>query len=125
MCCWLKNVQVKGLRCSVCVHSSDTTPTKQGAHVTEQQTSIEQVTKLTPVQQCSPKRLTSPVLTTGKSRRNPFFKQTCPDSPTKNLTTSSSSPYATGLREQKFSALSKFGKLRRTDIDDETIVKSR
>jgi hypothetical protein len=82
------------------------------------------MTELTPVQQRSPKRLTSPVLT-GKKRRNPFFKQTYPHSPTKNPTISSSSPYATGLREQKFSALSKFGKLRWTDIDDETIVKSR
>jgi len=116
---------VKGLKCSVFVHSSDTTPTKQGAHATEQQTSLKCVTELTPVQQRSPKRLTSPVLTTGKNRRNPFFKQTHPHSSTKNPTISSSSPYATGLREQKFSALSKFGKLRRTDIDDETIVKSR
>jgi len=121
----VKNVQVKGIRCSVCVHSSDTTPTEQGAHVTEQQTSIEHVTEMMPVQQHSPKRMTSPVLTTGKNRRNPFLKQTHPHSPMKNLTISSSSPYATGLREQKFSALSKFGKLRRTDIDDETTVKSR
>jgi len=116
---------VKGLRCSVFVHSSDTTPTKEGAHATEQQTSIKRATELTPVQQRSPKRLTSPVLTAGKNRRNPFFKETHPHSPMKNLTISSSVPYATGLREQKFSALSKFGKLRRTDIDDETTVKSR
>lgn len=118
-------MRVKGIICSVCVHSSDTTPTEQGAHVTEQQTSIEHVTEMMPVQQHSPKRMTSPVLTTGKNRRNPFLKQTHPHSPMKNLTISSSSPYATGLREQKFSALSKFGKLRRTDIDDETTVKSR
>lgn len=115
---------MKGFRCPVSVHSSDMTPTKQGADATEQQTSMKCVTELTPVKQRSPKRATSPVLTTGKNRRNPFFKQTHPHSPTKNPT-SSSSPYTTGLREQKFSALSKFGKLRRTDIDDETIVKSR
>lgn len=119
-------MEVKGLRCYVVVHSPDTTPTKQDAHVADQQTSIKCVTELAPVQQCSPKRLTSPdLLTTGKNRRNPFFKQTHPHSPTKNPTVSSSSPCATGLREQKFSALSKFKKLRRTDIDDETIVQSR
>ena len=116
---------MKGIRSSVFVHSLDTTSTKQGAHATEQQTSIKCATELTPVQQRSPKRLASPVLTTGKNRRNPFFKQTHPHSPTKNPTISSSSPCATGLQQQKFSALSKFGKLRRTDIDDETVVKSR
>jgi hypothetical protein len=115
---------MNGLRCSV-VHSLELTPTKQAAHATEQQTSIKCVTEVTPVKQRSPKRLASPVLTTGKNRRNPFFKQTHPHSPTKNPTLSSSSPCTTGLREQKFSALSKFGKLRRTDIDDETIVQSR
>ena len=118
-------MEVKGLRCYVVVHSPDTTPTKQSAHVADQQTSIKCVTELTPVQQRSPKRLTSPVLTTEKNRRNPFFKQTHPHSPTKNPTISSSSPCATGLREQKFSALSKFKKLRQTDIDDKTIVQSR
>lgn len=117
-------MEVKGLRCSV-VHSLELTPTKQGAHAAEQQTSIKRVAEVTPVKQHSPKRLASPVLTTGKNRRNPFFKQTHPHSPTKNPTISSSSPCTTGLQEQRFSALSKFGKLRRTDIDGETIVQSR
>jgi len=66
---------MKELRYSVFVRSSDMTPTKQGAHETEQQR--------------SPKRLAFPVLTIGKNRRNPSFKQRHFHSPTKNLTVSS------------------------------------
>jgi hypothetical protein len=121
----LKNVEVKGFRCFLFVHSPHATPTKQGAPVAERQASIKCVTELTPVKQCSPKRLTSPVLTAGKNRRNPFLKQTHPNSPTNNQTISSSGPCAKGFREQKFSALSKFGRLRWTDIDDKTVVQSR
>ena len=113
------------LKCSVLVHSPDMTPTKQVAPVAEQRTSIQCVMELTPGKQGSPNRLISPILTTGKNRRNPFFKQTHPDSPTKSPTISSSSPYGTGFRGLKFSALSKFGRLRWTDIDDKTVVQSR
>ncbi|XP_069680716.1 exonuclease 1 isoform X2 [Periplaneta americana] len=79
----------------------------------------------TPVKQSPPPQLTSPVLASGKSRRNPFFKQ----SPRKETPESSWS--LLGLRdtkeapERKFSALSKFGKLRRTVIDETTVVQSR
>jgi hypothetical protein len=69
--------------------------------------------------------LPSPVLTTGRNKRNPFFKQIYPDSPRKALTTSPPGPSVTGGREWKFSALSKFGRVKWTEIDDKTVVQSR
>lgn len=113
------------LKCSnVVVHSPVTTPTKQGSP-TEQQASEESVSEVTSAKHSLPSEMTSPVLTTGRSKRNPFFKQMYPDSPRKNLTGSSLIPSATGGQEWKFSALSKFGRLKWTEIDNKTVVQSR
>jgi hypothetical protein len=106
------------------VHSPVTTPTKQGSPI-EKLASTESASETTSAKHGLPSELTSPVLTTERNKRNPFFKQTYPDSPRKDLTGSSPSPFATGGREWKFSALSKFGRLKWTDIDDKTIVQSR
>lgn len=94
--------------------------------MTEKQASAEGASEMTPVRQSSPNKLTSPVLVTGRNRRNPFFKLVHPGSPRKDVTGSSPNCYALEeTRERKFSALSKFGRLRRTEIDDMTIVQSR
>jgi hypothetical protein len=108
------------------IHSPDTTPTKYCAAAAEKQASVEDALEMTPVEQSFPNKLTSPVLMTERNKRNPFFKQRHPDSPRKDLTGCSPSLYATeGTRERKFSALSKFGRLRRTENDDTTVVQSR
>jgi hypothetical protein len=119
------SLEVKGLKCStVVVHSPVTTPTKQGSP-TEKLASEESTSEATSSKHNLPAELTSPVLTAGRSKRNPFFKQMYPDSSQKDLTGSSPSPSATGGREWKFSALSKFGRLKWTQIDDKIIVQSR
>jgi len=102
------------------VHSPVTTPVKESTPASE--CTLE----ITPVKQISPNELTSPVLTAGKNKRNPFFKQKNSFSPRKDVTGPSPSLFtAGGAQGQKFSALSKFSKLKRTEIDDKTIVQSR
>jgi hypothetical protein len=86
---------------------------------------VESASEVTSEKHRLPSKPISPILTNGRNKRNPFFKQMYSDSPGRDLTASSSSLSATGTREWKFSALSKFGRLKWTEIDDKTIVQSR
>ena len=63
----------------------------------------------------------SPVLSGKKNRRNPFFK----GQPSQNTSSSSMLGLRDEVTEEKFSALSKFSKMRRTQIDEQVIVQSR
>jgi hypothetical protein len=113
------------LQCtSIVVHSPVTTPTKQGSP-TEKWASVESASEVTSGKHKLPIELISPVLATGRNKRNPFFKQMYSVSPRKDLTASSPNPSTTGGQEWKFSALSKFGRLKWTEIDDKTLVQSR
>lgn len=108
------------------IHSPDNTPMKQDAAVTETHASLEGALEMTPLEQSSPNKLTSPVLMTGKNKRNPFLKQIHPDSPRKDLTGFSSSLYAVeGTQEQKFGAIGKFDRYRWSKTDNTTVVQSR
>ncbi|XP_021927071.1 exonuclease 1 isoform X2 [Zootermopsis nevadensis] len=107
-------------------NSPDNTPMKQDAAVTETHASLEGALEMTPLEQSSPNKLTSPVLMTGKNKRNPFLKQIHPDSPRKDLTGFSSSLYAVeGTQEQKFGAIGKFDRYRWSKTDNTTVVQSR